>query len=208
MSTIARPLISLALAGAVATGLAWFMYFLTHSSEMRLSDVDRVQMLDFVRLKREERVQRKDRKPDRPKPAEVPDAPPAESQSADAGATLAVSAPTAMGADLDIGRSGIGIGGDGEYLPIVKVAPIYPRRALERGITGECMVTYTVTTAGTVKDVSVVEGYCTDPIFERPSVEAALRFKYKPRVVDGQPIEVRGVFNRFYYEQEEEGSRR
>jgi hypothetical protein len=31
----------------------------------------------------------------------------------------------------------LGIGGDGEYLPIVKVAPVYPRRALERGITGD-----------------------------------------------------------------------
>jgi protein TonB len=29
------------------------------------------------------------------------------------------------------------MGGDGEYLPIVKVAPVYPRRALERGITGD-----------------------------------------------------------------------
>jgi hypothetical protein len=26
--------------------------------------------------------------------------------------------------------------GDGEYLPIVKVAPIYPRRAQTRGISG------------------------------------------------------------------------
>lgn len=203
MSSYARPLFSFALAVLVAISLAWFMYFLTNSSELRLSDVDRVQMLDFVRLKREETAQRKDRKPERPKPSEVPEAPPAENQNADTSATLAVSAPTNLGADLDIGRSGIGMGGDGEYLPIVKVAPIYPRRALERGITGECMVTYTVTTAGTVKDVSVVEGYCSDPIFERPSVDAALRFKYKPRVVDGVAIEVLGVYNRFYYEQEE-----
>jgi hypothetical protein len=47
------------------------------------------------------------------------------------------SVPPAMEPDL-IPRRGLGIGtGDGEYLPIVKVAPIYPRRALERGITGD-----------------------------------------------------------------------
>ena len=35
--------------------------------------------------------------------------------------------------------------GDGEYLPIVKVAPVYPRRALQRGIEGFVIVEFTVT---------------------------------------------------------------
>jgi protein TonB len=196
-----RPLVATALALVMALCLAWFMYFLTSSSKMRLSDTDRVQMLDFVRLKRNEVAERKDRKPERPEPAEVPDAPPSDSSDVDAGATLAVMAPS-LSTDINVGRGGIGIGGDGEYLPIVKVAPVYPRRALERGITGECLVVYTVTPAGTVRDVSVVEGQCTDSLFQRPSVEAALRFKYKPRVIDGVAIEVPGVYNRFYYEQE------
>jgi protein TonB len=199
-SALPRAIAALAAAAVVALGLAWFMYFLTHSSEMRLGDTDRIQMLDFVRLKREEVAQRKDRKPERPKPQEVPDAPPqSDSQSSD-GATLAVMAPTSVGADLSIGDIGLGTG-DGEYLPIVKVAPIYPRRAIERGITGTCLVTYTVTTLGTVKDVQVVEGGCDNEIFERPSVEAAYRFKYKPRVINGEAVEVLGVYNRFYYEQ-------
>jgi len=198
----ARPLVGFIGAVVVALALAWFMYFLTHSSQMRLSDSDRVQMLDFVRLKRNEVTERKDRKPERPEVNEVPDAPPAADQNANAGNTLAVSAPIAMDAGLDIGI-GAGLGtGDGEYLPIVKVAPVYPRRALERGITGTCLVTYTVTTAGTVKDVSVVEGYCDNDIFARPSVDAAYRFKYKPRVINGEAVEVLGVYNRFYYEQE------
>jgi len=202
-STLPRALVALAAAAVVALALAWFMYFLTHSSEMRLGATDRIQMLDFVRLKREEVAQRKDRKPERPKPQEVPDTPPqADNQSAD-GATLAVTAPTPLGTDLSIGGIGLGTG-DGEYLPIVKVAPIYPRRAIERGVTGTCLVTYTVTTLGTVKDVEVVDGACDHAIFERPSVEAAYRFKYKPRVINGEAIEVLGVYNRFFYEQAEQ----
>jgi protein TonB len=200
----ARHLVGLLMAVAVAMALAWLMYFLTHSSQMRLSASDRVQMLDFVRLKRNEVTERKDRKPERPEVSEVPDAPPAADPNANAANTLAVSAPMAVGADLNIGR-GIGIGtGDGEYLPIVKVAPVYPRRALDRGITGTCTVEYTVTTAGTVRDVSVVPGECEESVFEKPSVEAAYRFKYKPRVIDGEAVEVIGVWNRFYYEQEEQ----
>lgn len=90
---------------------------------------------------------------------------------------------------------------DGEYLPIVKVAPIYPRRAQSRGTEGYCTVEYTVTTAGTTKDIVPVD--CNPPgYFERASVKAAEKFKYKPRVVDGEPIEVPGIQNRFTYELE------
>ena len=74
-------------------------------------------------------------------------------------------------------------------------------RALQRGIFGQCMVRYTVTNLGTVKDVTVVPGECTHLLFERPSVEAALRFKYKPRVINGVAVEVRGIRNMFYYEE-------
>jgi protein TonB len=198
--TLTRSLLALLVAGSVAVALAWFMYFLTHSSEMRLANAERVQMLDFVRLRRDETVQRKDRKPERPEVNEIPDAPPAADEAAADGATLTVSAPGPVSADLDIG-AGLGFGGgDGEYLPIVKVAPIYPRRAPQRDITGTCLVTYTVTTLGTVKDVRIVEGACENEIFARPSIDAAYRFKYKPRVINGEAIEVTGVFNRFYYE--------
>jgi len=192
------------LGGLVAVLLAFFMYTLIHSSEMRLSTAGRVQMLDFVRLKREEVVQRRQRKPERPESGQAPDAPPMVEQTASAASeTLAVSLPpqAPVRSGIDVARTGLGIGsGDGEYLPIVKVAPIYPRRALERGITGTCVVRYTVTTAGTVKDVEVVEEHCTDRVFYQPSLEAALRFKYKPRVIDGTPVEVIGVHNMFHYE--------
>jgi protein TonB len=199
-----RLLLWATLGGIVALLLAFFMYTLIHSSEMRLSSVERVQMLDFVRLKREEVVQRRQRKPERPESGQAPDAPPMVEQTASAASeTLTVSLPpqAPVRSGIDVARTGLGIGsGDGEYLPIVKVAPIYPRRALQRGVTGTCVVRYTVTTAGTVKDVEVVEEQCSDPVFYQPSLEAARRFKYKPRVIDGTPVEVVGVHNMFHYE--------
>ena len=129
-----------------ALGLAWMMYVLIESSEMRLEESDRAQMLDFVRIRRDETADRKNRKPERPKASEVPDIPPTD-QSSDSGPQLAlnVTSPTDLDADLDL-QGGIGTG-DGDYLPIVKVAPIYPRAALSRGLKGECLVRYTVTTA-------------------------------------------------------------
>ena len=202
-----QTLAALVAGAATAVGFAWFMYFLVTASEMRLSASDRVHLLDFVRVKRSEDVQRKDRKPERPPASDTPEAPPMpnDSSTADAGQQLAVTAPSTGGADLNIGGVGAGLGmGDGEYLPIVKVAPAYPRRALQRALEGTCLVRYTVTTLGTVKDVEVVMEQCSDPVFARPSIEAAQRFRYKPRVIDGTAIEVHGVYNMFHFEKLEE----
>ena len=87
---------------------------------------------------------------------------------------------------------------DGEYLPIVKVAPVYPSRALSRGLEGYVIVEFTVTRTGTVTDVVVVES--TSTLFERAASEAALKFKYKPRVIDGEAVEVPGVRNKITFE--------
>lgn len=196
--------------GAVgALLLAWFMYFLISANELTLQASERVQMLDFVRVKREEAAERKDRKPERPDLQQAPDAPPSmeDANSSDAASTLAVSAPTvSVDGDLGLSRSGIGIGaGEGDYLPIVKIAPIYPQRALVHGITGTCTVRYTVTTAGTVKNVEIVPTMCEEEMFARPSLEAAKRFRYKPRVIDGDPVEVQGVYNIFHFEGKQAG---
>jgi len=106
-------------------------------------------------------------------------------------------------AKVDISISGSGMAtGDGEYLPIVKVAPMYPRRAQTRGITGYCIVEYTVTTSGAIRDPRAVDCQPSG-VFEKESVKAAAKFKYKPRVVDGEAIEVGGVQNKFTYELED-----
>ena len=195
-----RMLIAVLLGAASALSLAWFMGYLIETSEMSMQNSQRVQMLDFVRLKREENLVRKDRMPERPQLNKSPEVPPVpQSQLDSLGQQLAVTAIPAN-TTSDIGKGGFGFGaGEGDYLPIVKVAPIYPQRAYSRGISGDCLVSYTVTTAGTVKDVEVVKEECVNSVFYRSSIEAALRFKYKPRVVNGEPIEVRGVLNMFHY---------
>jgi protein TonB len=39
----------------------------------------------------------------------------------------------------------------------------------------------------------------TAPIFEDPAVEAALKFKYKPRIINGAAVEVVGVLNKIVF---------
>ena len=87
-----------------------------------------------------------------------------------------------------------------DYLPIVKVAPMYPRRAQSRGLEGYCDLEFTVTPMGTTADVSVIE--CTSSLFERASVQALLKFKYKPHVVNGTAIAVPGVRHKIMFQME------
>jgi len=197
---------------AITFGLVMLMQALIASGQSAITEVEGGRVVDFVRVQREERLESRRSKPDKP-PA--PDAPPPEAPQPTAEATtdggsvaaIAGAAVTPVGnvqVDLNI-TSGFGIvagSADGDYLPIVKVAPIYPQRAIDRGIEGYVILEFTVTKSGTVKDVRVVEAEPKN-IFDRAAINAALKFKYKPRVVNGEPIEVRGVLNRITFELED-----
>ncbi len=84
-----------------------------------------------------------------------------------------------------------------QYLPIAKEAPDYPERALDKGIEGDCTVSYRVSPQGRVENPQVV-GDC-HPLFVRPSLAAARTFRYQPRIIDGQAVAVDGVKNTFHY---------
>ena len=84
-----------------------------------------------------------------------------------------------------------------QYLPIAKQAPAYPQRALDKGIKGECTVSYTVNAQGRVEQPEVV-GAC-HPLFIRPSLAAAQSFRYQPQVIDGRAVAVPNVKNTFTY---------
>ena len=93
---------------------------------------------------------------------------------------------------------------DGDYLPLVAIAPQYPTRAAQRGIQGWCLVSFTVNGLGNVEE-DTIEVVDAEPanIFDRSSIRAAARFKFQPRVVDGQGVDVAGVQYLFRYQLEE-----
>jgi protein TonB len=193
------------LAVAITAGLFWTMSYLIESADRSLDESGLTNIVDFVRLKRDESIERRQIKPEKPPPPEAPPPQPPTPQLDNLNPNAEKIAISAVPVETDIEMSGgfnLGVG-EGDYLPIVKVAPIYPQRALSRGIEGYCVVQYTVTRQGTIANPFVVEDQCTSSLFHSASVAAALKFKYKPRVVDGQAIEVPGVQNKFTYEIEE-----
>ena len=84
-----------------------------------------------------------------------------------------------------------------QHQPIAKEAPDYPDRALDKGIEGDCTVSYRVSPQGRVEDPQVV-GDC-HPLFVRPSLAAARTFRYQPRLIDGHAVAVPDVKNTFHY---------
>jgi protein TonB len=199
-----RNLIRLVIGGLlaipVAGGLFFIMQYLIASADPKIDDKKQRKLADIHMPEREIETQIEQK----PEKVEDPEEPPPDLDTPDVDMDVDVEVVnTAPQASVDVA---IGVGAnltnDGEYLPIVKVAPIYPRRAQTRGITGYCIVEYTVTTSGAIRDPRAVD--CQPAgVFDKASVKASLKFKYKPRVVDGEAIEVPGVQNKFTYELEQ-----
>jgi protein TonB len=208
-----RTVIAVVLGSFVAAGLLFLMQALIASGQTAIVDKGSTRIVDFVRVKREERLESKRAKPDRPPnpddaPPEAPQ--PSMENTGDFGDSVQAveanqTAPVPV-SDVDIAVSpGFGISAgsaDGDYLPIVKVAPVYPRRAVDRGIEGYVIVEFTVTKTGAVRDPRVVE-YEPSTIFNKAALAAALKFKYKPRIVNGEAIEVHGVLNKITFKLED-----
>lgn len=200
---IGRYLIAIISGVAVTFGLLFLMQLLIATGESAITKPAKKYYLEFVRVKRQEIVNMEEPKPEKPpKPQQPPpDTPPPSQDDVDPNAPAINVRPPSTTTDVSISGPGSLSYTDGEYLPIVRVAPIYPSRALSRGIEGYVDLEFTVTTAGTVRDPVVI--FSTSSLFNSAAVRAVLKFKYKPRVVDGQPVEVPGVQTRIRFELEE-----
>ena len=184
----------------ITFAILWLMQILIATGKGAITSKYEGRFVDFVRIQKDETLDTKTVKPKKPpEPEEPPPDTPPELDEIDTNTETvnigAVNTKVGVGA---------GIGGfnaaEGEYLPIVKVAPVYPSRAQSRGIEGYCIVEYIVTSTVTTKNPTIVE--CTSSLFQSASLKAALKFKYKPRVINGTPIDVPGVQTQITFELE------
>ncbi len=88
---------------------------------------------------------------------------------------------------------GTGLGGvDRDVIPIVRVVPEYPARAITGGIEGWVQVQFTITAAGTVRDAVVVAAQ-PNGWFEDAALKAIARWRYNPRIDGGVAVERVGL---------------
>jgi protein TonB len=65
--------------------------------------------------------------------------------------------------------------------------PEYPARALSDGIEGYAIVGFSVSAAGSVTDPTILESEPSS-VFDRSSLKAISKFKYKVRKVNGRAV--------------------
>ena len=200
---IGRYAFSVAIGVVVTISLLFVMQLLIASGKTALTKPRDRTKLEFVRVKRNESLNVADFTPEKPpKPPETPpETPPQDLDNMDPNAPTINIAPPTVATETNIGGPGGMNIAEGDYLPIVRVAPVYPARALSRGLEGYVDMSFTVTTAGTVRDPIVM--FSTSSLFERAALRAVLKFKYKPRVVDGVPVDVVGVKTRISFQIED-----
>ena len=200
---IGRYAFSVVIGTVVTLSLLFVMHLLIVTGKQALTKPRDRANLEFVRIKRNESLNLEDFTPEKPpKPPETPpETPPQDMDNVDPDTPTINVAPPTVDANTEIGGPGGMNIAEGDYLPIVRVAPVYPARALSRGLEGYVDMSFTVTTTGTVKDPVV--DFSTSSLFERAAIRAVLKFKYKPRVVDGVPVEVPNVKTRITFKIEE-----
>lgn len=186
---MAKP-ISLLLAILVTLGLIVAMYGLIKMDEPQLEDKESFKLPKFTYVPKSEDVQTITPKPLKPEEVqEQPDVPDVK----------IVPDRVDVDSDLNLGAIKVGIqrdlksfnSNDGEYLPIFRPNPTYPRRAAERGLCGYVDLSYTVTASGGVRDPIVTDS--SSSMFESAAKKAALKYKYKPRQTGGKAVDVSGV---------------
>lgn len=196
-AALPRLFVAVVLAAIVTFLVFWVMQSLITSGSSSELPEDHGRLVGFVDLSKDDDVNTKERQLKKPPtPAQEPQKPELlKPELSDTEISTMDIGAVDMSADLtiDSGLSGAAMG-DGEYLPIVKVAPQYPRRAVQRGLEGYVIVEFTVDKTGAVINPIVIEAKPAN-VFNRAAISAAKKFKYKPKIVDGEPIVVEGVKN-------------
>lgn len=92
---------------------------------------------------------------------------------------------------------------EGDYLPLERVQPKYPRSAAEAGIGGHVVLELTVQKDGHVwaESIKVLEA---EPkgVFDKVAKDAAMQFRYQPMMIDGKATSVSGVRYKFSFDTE------
>jgi protein TonB len=188
------------LAIGVTFGLFYLMQALILGKDMKLGEMSGT-MIEFVRLKRESELDLKKRKmPEKQEPEEPPPPPDLSMARSDKPSQEMGEMAFAIDVDVEMGGSDFAIAAsDTDIVPIVRVNPQYPLRASERGIEGWVEVVFTISKLGTVKDPRVLNSHPSS-IFDRAALKAIKKWKYNPKIEDGEPVERPGVKVRLKFE--------
>ena len=190
-----------ATAGIVMTTfLIFVMHYLIEVSEAVESLPREPMTLTFLPQLDDTPVQPHESPPVRPVPpvAPPPLVPPTELNSETPGIGIPLAPPPPpvnQHAPTELGTN------NNPLINIISVQPNYPLAASQRGQEGHVIVSFDVTELGTVSNVVVIQS--SSSVFNKPAIDAAYRFRYKARMVDGVPRASTGLRKLFTFEMEQ-----
>lgn len=193
---------ALGFAGLVSFTLFWMLHLLIGGHGRGIDKGDTLPTIDFVRLKRDSELETRTRqKPPKPPPPKEPPPPKMQVDSAvkPQEAPLPFNIPNLnLGMNLGSGpfignlAAAGAAGGYSDLIPLVALQPQYPRNAARDGIEGWVDVEITVGTDGNVKSARAVNAKPRG-VFEAAAIGAALKSRFRPKMVDGKPEEQKGI---------------
>ncbi|CAH6902634.1 Ferric siderophore transport system, periplasmic binding protein TonB [Vibrio chagasii] len=189
-----RLFLALPLAGALGLALFSFMAWMVDNGHQRSPDDSETLSFNMVMVEQEQEVQRRQRAvPEKP---EMPEPPPeAQTSQSQAEVTPLNSMSSLPSLDLNTSIDGLAInaptfsdfGSNQQAMPLYRVEPRYPAKALKRGAEGFVIMSFTIDETGRPIDIQVTDA---NPrrMFEREAMRALKKWKYQPKVVDGKAI--------------------
>jgi len=183
--------IAVILGAIFTTSVFWLLWHLV-GRQVDVAQFKEATRIDFSRLRKDTEVQTKrDQKIEREKPPPAPELPKMSLSTGGIENNVATLTPVvdARGAMTKMSMSA---GSDRDVIPLVRINPDYPPRALSRGIEGWVKVQFTITPTGTVKDPVVVDAE-PKQMFDDAALKAIARWRYNPRVEGGVAVERVGV---------------
>ena len=190
MMMLRLPL-TLLVGSALTIGMFWVLWTLV-SQPINVDEMMEATRIEFSRMRRDtaaatKRQERVEREP----PPPAPEMPRMSFSSANVGGSVAQLTPNINTASA-LGRMDLSAGSDTDVIPLVRIAPEYPPRALRRGIEGWVQVQFTITPTGAVTDAKVV---AADPpgLFDEAAIRSILRWRYNPKIEGGVAVERVGV---------------
>jgi protein TonB len=188
---IIRVPIALLLGALFSLSLFWLLYKLV-SAPIDATQMREATRIEFTRMRKDTDVKSKrEEKVERERPPPTPEVPKMQFSSGSVESNVASITPSV---DARGAMSGLNIsaGSDRDTIPLVRVPPDYPQRAISRGITGWVLVEFTITGTGAVKDAKVVDAK-PSKIFDDAALKAIMRWRYNPKIENGQPVERVGM---------------
>lgn len=171
-------------------GMFYVLYSLTNVKfDVQVKQATRI---EFSRTKRDtETATRREEKVEREPPPPTPEVPSISAASASVGGA---NVGIAVKIDTKSALSGVKVsaGSDRDVVPLVRINPEYPQRALSRGIEGWVTIQFTITETGSVADPVVVDA-SPKGMFEDAALKAISKWRYNPKVEDGVAVARKGI---------------